>query len=178
MAKAWPLYITDVNGSLASNAPLMLHIRLTELYQFSKSVGDPSQIEDLHNMRIAAKRLRYTMEIYASCYPSKIFNKLYDKVKSIQEQIGEIHDCDVRIPLIQSFLESEGEGKPEIKYGITQLISSESSKRDQLYKEFCNYWSKLESNNFKQSFLNMIISTGDVTTEEVNDNSEAIDQIS
>ena len=59
--------------SLASNAPLMLHTRLEELYEFAPYISDPTRVDELHNMRIAAKRLRYTMEIFAALLPRQGF---------------------------------------------------------------------------------------------------------
>src|SRR5580692_2211211 len=101
MAKAFPLLAVQIDGSLAANAALMLHIRLAEMYRFAKSVDDVLLVEDLHNMRIAAKRLRYTMEVFAPCFLTAEFENLYDSVKNVQEQIGDIHDCDVRVPLVE-----------------------------------------------------------------------------
>ena len=63
-------------------------------------------------MRIAAKRLRYTQEIFAPCFPDKEYKWLSDQVKSVQEQIGEIHDADVRGPLFQDFVAAHAAGRP------------------------------------------------------------------
>ena len=88
MAKALPLYAVNPQESLRSNAPLMLHTRLEELYQFTPYISDPAKVDELHNMRIASKRLRYTLEIFAPCFSGKDFEKVSSQVKSIQEQIG------------------------------------------------------------------------------------------
>ena len=104
-----PLQAVNPGGSLADNAPVMLLTRLEELYRWAPFIADPTKVDELHAMRIAAKRLRYTMEIFAPAFQnpaqSKEFDAVYDRVKSIQEQIGEIHDADVRGPLVQKFLD-------------------------------------------------------------------------
>ena len=88
MAKALPLYAVNPRETLRSNAPLMLHTRLEELYQFAPFIADPARVDELHNMRIAAKRLRYTMEIFQPCFvgkeASKEFDRLYTQVKTVQ----------------------------------------------------------------------------------------------
>ncbi len=165
MAKALPLYAVNPQASLLSNAPLMLHTRLEELYQFSPYISDPARVEELHNMRIAAKRLRYTLEIFAPCFPGKEFTKLYDQVKSVQEQIGEIHDRDVRGPLLQEFVDDHAHGRPEIRVGLERLIQAQHSERAKLYRLFIAYWNKLQRQGFKRNFLQMLVQSEAEPTE-------------
>ena len=153
MAKALPLYAVNPQESLRSNAPLMLHTRLEELYQFAPYIQDPAQVEELHNMRIAAKRLRYTLEIFAPCFSGKDFDKVYTQAKSIQEQIGEIHDRDVRGPLLQAFLEAHAHVRPEIRSGLERLIQTQQAEREELYAKFIAYWNKIQRQGFKRQFL-------------------------
>ena len=157
MAKAFPLYAVNPQEALRSNAPLMLHTRLEELYQFAPFISDPANVAELHNMRIAAKRLRYTLEIFAPCFTSKEFDKLSAQVKSVQEQIGEIHDRDVRGPLLQAFLNGHAAHRPEIRAGLEKLIESQQSERAALYRKFITYWNKLQKQGFKREFLQMLV---------------------
>jgi len=157
MAKAFPLLAVEPGGKLVDNAPLMLHTRLAEMYRYAASVDDVEMVAELHNMRIAAKRLRYTMEIFASCFPGDDYTAAYESVKSIQEQIGDIHDCDVRVPLLQAFLDREGERRPEVKTGLDRAIRAELAKRGRLYLKFRKYWSKLQQQSFHRQFLELLI---------------------
>ncbi len=157
MAKALPLYAVSPQESLRSNAPLMLHTRLEELYQFAPYISDPAKVDELHNMRIAAKRLRYTLEIFAPCFSGKDFVKISDQAKSVQEQIGEIHDRDVRGPLLQAFLDAHRADRPEIRPGLERLIQSQQSERDALYRKFIASWNKLQKQGFKRQFLQMLV---------------------
>ena len=170
MAKALPLHAVDPQVSLRSNAPLMLHTRLEELYQFSSYISDPVRVEELHNMRIAAKRLRYTLEIFAPCFSGKEFTKLCDQVKSVQEQIGEIHDRDVRGPLLQEFLESHAGHRPEIRIGLERLIESQQTERAKLYLLFIAYWNKLQKQGFKRNFLQILVQSEAEPVETVTEN--------
>ncbi len=167
MAKALPLYAVNPQETLRSNAPLMLHTRLEELYQFAPYISDPAKVDELHNMRIASKRLRYTLEIFAPCFTSKEFEKLSSQVKSVQEQIGEIHDRDVRGPLLQAFLDSHAAHRPEIRPGLERLIGSQQSERAVLYRKFITYWDKLQKQGFKREFLQMLVQSEDPTQESV-----------
>ena len=165
MAKAFPLFAIDPRGNVASNATLMLHTRIAEMYRFANYVDDVDRVDELHNMRIAAKRLRYTMEIFASSFPGEDFATLYENVKSIQEQIGDIHDCDVRVPLMRTYLSEEGERRPEIKFGLERAIIAEQTKRNKLYEKFRRYWRKLQENAFHHTFLELLVRAEDKSAE-------------
>ena len=170
MAKALPIFAVNPGGSLADNAPLMIHTRLQELYRWSEFVADPTRVDELHAMRIAAKRLRYTMEIFAPAfsgkYLSKEFDSFYEKVKSIQEQIGEIHDADVRGPLLQTFLDQHADSRPEIRVGLQSLIAAQHDARAKYYREFIAYWNKLQKQGFKRRFLQMLSLENAAPTDE------------
>jgi len=157
MAKALPLQAVNPSGSLADNALVMLLTRLEELYRWTPFIADPTKVDELHAMRIAAKRLRYTMEIYAPVFQlpgqAKEFDAVYDRVKSIQEQIGEIHDADVRGPLVQKFLEAHVAAKPEIQVGLQALIDAQQDERARRYRDFIVYWNKLQKQGFRRRFL-------------------------
>jgi len=63
----------------------------------------PPQIAALHNMRIAAKRLR-TVWRYSASASVRISRLHRPRFKELQEQIGAIHDCDVLIDLLRRHL--------------------------------------------------------------------------
>ncbi len=156
MAKALPIPAVSPDGLLADNAPLILHTRLEEMYRWSPFIGDPDRMHELHDMRIAAKRLRYTLEIFAPCFPDKEYKWLSDQVKSVQEQIGEIHDADVRGPLFREFTAAHADKRPEIRVGLENLARAEQAKRDKLYRKFLTYWDKLQRQEFKARFLRFL----------------------
>lgn len=70
--------------------------RLEDLERLSKSLYRPLKIAPLHEMRIAAKHLRYALELFEHCWgtPVAFFAK---KVAGLQSSLGKLHDCDVWI---------------------------------------------------------------------------------
>ena len=75
----------------------------------------------------------------------------------MQEQIGDIHDADVRIPILQAFLKRHERKRPEISVGLQSLIASQVEARKRGYSTFVSYWNKLQSQQFKQRFLQMLV---------------------
>lgn len=80
--------------------------RLGEFLAFDEFVPRPECVEELHAMRIAAKHLRYTLETFAPLYGGGL-KRWLNAVRDTQEQIGEIHDCDVWIAAMPAFEEKE-----------------------------------------------------------------------
>jgi CHAD domain len=85
----------DPAGPLGDNAERIVRVRLDELYGFM-----PAALEDpraLHDMRIAAKRLRYVLEVTHACFGPYAATAV-KHVKALQDILGEIHDCDEHLP--------------------------------------------------------------------------------
>ena len=61
MAKARPIQGLDAQAPTGYNARIIARVRLEEMYQWEKYVDSPSHERALHILRIAAKRLRYTL---------------------------------------------------------------------------------------------------------------------
>ena len=95
----------DAKASVAVNAARIVRVRTAELYSFDPAVLDPARITELHDMRIAAKRLRYVLEITGHCFGA-IGDEAEEFAKDLQGTIGEIHDCDVLIPRVDREIEA------------------------------------------------------------------------
>ena len=70
--------------------------RLKELEKLSNGLFRPFEVETLHEMRIAAKRLRYAIELFQQCWgrPIATYAK---RTAQLQTALGDVHDCDVWI---------------------------------------------------------------------------------
>jgi len=80
--------------------------RVEELLTFAPVVRDARQVEALHRMRIAGKRLRYTLELLLPLAPEALEPHIRT-AKRLQEILGEIHDADVWRMDLASFAERE-----------------------------------------------------------------------
>ena len=121
MAKAKPIPHLDIHASNDKNARIIIKVRLDEMYSWEACVDDPDRIEDLHNLRIAAKRLRYTLEIFEAILPQENAS-LRKEVEQIQEELGALHDSDVMTALLHISLGSQ---KSESSYEDAQSATSQ-----------------------------------------------------
>lgn len=99
MSRAWPVEDVDPEASVAENARKVLAVRIAEYYSYAPVVPHPELSEALHDLRISAKRLRYTLELFRPQF-GEAGDRQIDRVKAIQEALGALHDRDVRIALI------------------------------------------------------------------------------
>jgi CHAD domain-containing protein len=70
--------------------------RLKEFEKRSDGLFKPLDVNALHDLRIAAKRLRYAVELLAPCFPRSIATHA-KRVARIQAALGDLHDCDTWI---------------------------------------------------------------------------------
>ncbi len=109
MARAEPIHGLDPEAPLAVNAALILGTRLDEMLAFVPYLTDAESVYELHQMRIAAKRLRYTMELFQEIYaPTPDFAARFtaglNTVKALQDHLGFLHDADVLVPQLTAHL--------------------------------------------------------------------------
>jgi CHAD domain-containing protein len=94
----------DPAGTLADNAERIVRTRLDELCGFMPRAADPTEVTALHDMRIAAKRLRYILEVTGPVF-GEYTDTAVKLAKALQDLLGEIHDCDEQGPAVAAVLE-------------------------------------------------------------------------
>ncbi len=106
MAKAKPITGLDLKASAGKNARIIARTRLEEMYAWSDYVDSPYSVRELHNLRIAAKRLRYTLEVFEDFLPGDC-KAVVKELQQVQDELGELHDSDVLIALLRLCLGSQ-----------------------------------------------------------------------
>jgi CHAD domain-containing protein len=152
----------DGNVPFREAAPRLLVERYAELYSFAEHVSNPAAVEELHEMRIAAKWLRYTMELFAPAYADEL-KDVIGAVKRIQELLGDLHDSDVRLEILRGLtsgpldyrsLEAIHQLLPNpVAHGLAQLLAREVRERKSCYRAFAKEWKKLERRGFRTTCL-------------------------
>lgn len=148
----------------------ILNKRLDDFLFYEIYLPFPERIRELHLMRIAAKRLRYSLEIFASLYPDRLENIL-EIMRSVQTALGEIRDCDIWLDFLPKFLEKEKQrvsayfGNPRpfqrLVPGISLLLDNRKNERESLYAKFLSDWKKWRQaeiwSSLRQSIFNPVM---------------------
>jgi CHAD domain-containing protein len=107
--------------------------RTEELFALEDGVLDTSDIERVHDMRVASRRLRAVLEIFAPCFPHGDFKTALRDVKALADALGERRDPDVHIEAMQAFeTEIQATNRPGIDALVERLRARQARGNDTL----------------------------------------------
>jgi CHAD domain-containing protein len=173
MAKAHKITGVAPLRSYHENARIILPQRLEEVYTWEPFIRDETRREELHNMRISIKRLRYTMELFrvayrlpktrskkASITDDKRFVEFLAVIVDLQEILGDIHDADVVLKVLVDYTSQSGNrGRQiDVPLGVATLITRTEETRKADYGTFLEKWDQLSAAGFKQELLSFLLS--------------------
>jgi len=121
--------------------------RLKELEQLSDSLYKPFLVEPLHEMRIAAKRLRYALELFQQCWGRSLATYA-KKVADMQKALGDLHDCDVWIDTLGDQINETRKQKQDDQLaGLLWLLSHFVKLRTKHLRQAYDLWREWEAND-------------------------------
>jgi CHAD domain-containing protein len=136
-----------------------------EMQKLSTSLHQPHGEKRLHRMRIAAKRLRYAVELFAHCWGEPLV-PFAEEIAEMQGHLGELHDCDVWIATLGARLRharsskaSSGGGGPEHENSAQDrraaawLLSQFVKDRTKHYRAALKRWHEWEARDFAANLM-------------------------
>lgn len=136
MAKARE--IEGLSGDLpfARAAALTVRTRAAELWEHSAGVLDTTDIERVHDMRVATRRLRAVLEIYEPCFRPKAFRDVLRDVKALADALGERRDPDVQLENLEGYRDRYPEADHAgIEFFARRLTEEQAAGNDTLAAE-------------------------------------------
>jgi CHAD domain-containing protein len=155
MARAREITGLDPEVPFGVAAARVLRLRSEELWEHADGVLDTSDIERVHDMRVATRRLRAVLEIFEACFEPEAHAEVLRDVKALADALGERRDPDVQIAaliryrdrapdvdrpgiqgLIDSLAELQGGGNEALERALTEARHSDLRGRlDALARE-------------------------------------------
>jgi CHAD domain-containing protein len=128
MAKAKPIPDLRADDAYAAAAAKIVEVRADELIEHAQGVLDTGDIERVHDMRVATRRLRAALEIFEPCFPAKPFRQALGEVKRLADALGERRDRDVAIASLHAF--DDQMAAPD-RRGVDSLIEQLRTEQEQ-----------------------------------------------
>ena len=125
MAKAQAVDGLRAEEPFAAAAAKVIAVRTDELLEHSHGVLDVEDIERVHNLRVATRRLRAVIEVFAPCFPKKARKEAIRDLKRLADALGERRDRDVQIEALSKFTESLPEDDRAGVLGLVDGIAAE-----------------------------------------------------
>jgi CHAD domain-containing protein len=146
----------DTQPSYNEVARIIIDDRLSDLEELSKSLFYPNDVQPLHDMRIAAKRLRYAIDLFSECWESDI-GSFAKQAALLQTDLGQLHDCDVWIDdfkkRINGFRRVENHDEAE---AFVWLFTYYQEQRNKYYREAFFRWSSWQREELSIKLRNML----------------------
>jgi CHAD domain-containing protein len=144
MAKARRVKI-DPDAPFAAAASATLAVRAPELLEFREGTLDGSDIEQLHSMRVASRRLRAALEVYEGCFPKKRHKRLLRLVKETADALSEARDLDVQIDYLSSYRDQVPAAD---RAGVDSLIALLRARRSEADAHLAPALERLDDDDF------------------------------
>jgi hypothetical protein len=158
----------DPAGPLGENAARIVKVRTEEVLSFAPRALERGEVDAQHDMRIAAKRLRYVLELTGFCFgePAEAARR---RARELQDILGGIHDCDVMLPRVREHVESlQAEDAAAVRSradeapGLDPRLAAKApnrtayrgldvlqvflrARRDLLFERFAEFWREQEA---------------------------------
>ena len=116
-------------------------------------VRKQEDIEAVHKMRVASRRLRATLDAFESCADPTSFKKINTRVKKLADALGAVRDTDVLISGLSSYMQ---EVASEERAGVQWLIDRLHSYHQQEEQALDTELQKLDEDAIDKQVNNSI----------------------
>jgi len=156
MAK--PLKIKNVLPEIPIQkaAVRILRRRLKEFYSHWPDSDLTPTLEQLHNMRISCKRLRYSADSLRDLYPDRLA-LLIDLLKRSQDLLGEIQDCVTQRAIIEEDLQRLRKRNPQsLDIAVLEsIIADYQTRYALLFTPYREIWQGMRGVAFRKCLKRM-----------------------
>jgi CHAD domain-containing protein len=156
MARPWSIVDLDPNENLKSSLHKIALTRFQETFSYEQGTIKGEDIEALHDMRVASRRLRAVLRIFRECFPKKKFKIQDEKLKSLIQSLGAVRECDVFIDLLSRKRQGMTQREGRI---IDLLLAREQTTRLMFRRRLVSEMRRLQRTKYPESFRQFLRET-------------------
>lgn len=136
-------------------APELIYARWGQVQAFGPFLPGASPAT-LHALRIACKRLRYTLEFFRGVLGADV-ETVIDWLIRLQDYLGELHDADVTNTLLGEFLfAAQTDSGQVIAPGVAAYMACQQRKLQNLIAEFGPLWNEFNQPAVRHALANAV----------------------
>lgn len=128
MAKAREIEDIDCGEDVLEHAAKVLRVRFEEIFDLREKTLDQSDIEGVHAMRVATRRLRSAMRDFMPLMRKKPLKKAAGEIKKLADTLGAARDRDVAILALEKLHKKARVSA--VKDGIENLLAEHRGLRE------------------------------------------------
>jgi CHAD domain-containing protein len=121
--------------------------------------GDGHDYEQLHQVRIRGKRLRYAMEVFACCFESSFQDTYYPAFEKLQEILGQANDSRVaaeRLEAIRAQIKAHPPAWRRYRAGVEIVLQYHQRVLPQKRKQYLGWWTDWQRSGAEQAFAKLL----------------------
>ncbi len=119
-----------------------LRKRLRALVKEADGVRESADIEHVHRMRVASRRLNVALNVFAALFPPKPFKRWHRQIRALRKALADARDLDVQIAFLEAFCAKLTDEK--ILPGVVRLLLRKRQSRAKLQKRVVEALRKFE----------------------------------
>lgn len=130
--------------------PLVIHERLAVVRAYEPLLPH-ADIPTLHALRIAFKRLRYTLEFFQEVLGPES-EDVVEETKAMQDHLGDLNDADVACGLVVEFLSQWHQERPtgvSIE-GVANYLAAKQAEMTHLVETFPAAWERFNDPDLRR----------------------------
>jgi CHAD domain-containing protein len=145
-------YNINPGATFTSAAVEALRTQLHHLYHNLDGTME-GDVEALHDMRVASRRLRAAMSVFGSAFAPKQFRPLERDAARVTDSLGGVRDADVQIEYLTKLRDRAMASQ---KVGLNALIEYHTGEREKARKDMIKDLERLSRSTFRDDFERML----------------------
>ena len=145
-------YKIEPDATFSTAASEALSKQLDELFHNLAGTLD-GDVESLHDMRVASRRLRAAMSVFESAFAVKEFRPLEREAARVTDALGEVRDSDVQIEYMTALRQKVSVAE---RVGLDALVDHLTGERERHRKILIKELERLGRSKFRADFSHML----------------------
>ena len=151
------------NDSLAEAGRKIFRYHFYQMLLHEEGTRSGENIEDLHDMRVATRRLRAAFDVFSEGFQIKATKPLLKGMRKTGQALGNVRDTDVFIEKAQIYIQNQLGGREE---ELQALTTAWRLQRDQNRMKMISYLNSENYHIFKQRFCSFVSTVGAGTRQK------------